>query len=59
MRRLDLGIRRAIWLTREEIVALGSSLRSPMVLMSIDAWLAGRRFPLDVLSSLLAEPARS
>lgn len=59
VRRLDLGIRRAIWLTRAEIVALGSSLRSPMVLMSIDAWLAGRRFPLDALSSLLAEPARS
>src|SRR3569623_2114860 len=32
MRRLDLGIRRALWLSRDEIVALGSRLRSPMVL---------------------------
>lgn len=58
-RPLDKGIRRALWLTREEIVALGPRLRSPMVLLSIDAWLAGRRFPLDVLSSLLGEPDRA
>lgn len=56
-RALDEGIRRAVWLTRTEIAALGGRLRSPMVLLSIDAWLAGRRLPLDVLSSLLAEPA--
>ena len=55
-RPLDAGIRRAVWLTRAEIAALGDRLRSPMVLLSIDAWLAGRRLPLDVLSSLLAEP---
>jgi len=57
-RTLDEGIRRAVWLTRAEIAALGERLRSPMVLLSIDAWLAGRRLPLDVLSSLLAEPAQ-
>lgn len=57
-RPLDKGIRRAVWLTRAEIAALGDRLRSPMVLLSIDAWLAGRRLPLDLLSSLLAEPAR-
>ncbi|UGB39311.1 NUDIX hydrolase [Frateuria soli] len=57
-RLLDQGIRRAVWLTRAEIAALGERLRSPMVLLSIDAWLAGRRLPVDVLSSLLAEPAR-
>ncbi|ULU23512.1 NUDIX hydrolase [Dyella terrae] len=54
-RRLDDGIRRALWLTRDEIVALGDQLRSPLVLMSIDAWLAGQRYPLDLLQSLLAE----
>lgn len=53
-RPLDKGIHRALWLTREEIAALGDRLRSPLVLLSIDAWLAGRRFPLDMLSSLLA-----
>jgi 8-oxo-dGTP pyrophosphatase MutT (NUDIX family) len=51
-RPLDTGIHRALWLTRAEIAALGDRLRSPLVLLSIDAWLAGRRLPLDSLSSL-------
>ena len=55
MRRLDLGIRRALWLSRDEIVALGSRLRSPMVQLSIDAWLSGQRQPLETLSSQLRE----
>ncbi|WP_243048929.1 NUDIX hydrolase [Dyella sp. RRB7] len=54
-RPLDKGIRRALWLTRDEIAALGERLRSPLVLMSIDAWLAGQRYPLGMLRSLLAE----
>jgi 8-oxo-dGTP pyrophosphatase MutT (NUDIX family) len=57
-RRLDVGIRRALWLERSEIAALGPRLRSPMVLHSIDAWLAGRRYPLEALSSLLVEAVR-
>ncbi len=48
-RPLDTGIRRALWLTREEIAVLGDRLRSPLVLASIDDWLAGARLPLDVL----------
>ncbi|MBD8873888.1 NUDIX hydrolase [Rhodanobacter sp. DHB23] len=48
-RPLDTGIRRALWLDRAEIAALGERLRSPLVLASIDAWLAGARFPLDAL----------
>lgn len=52
-RPLDTGIRRALWLTRAEIVALGPQLRSPLVLLSIDAWLSGRRLPLSTLGSLL------
>jgi len=48
-RPLDTGIRRALWLTRDEIDALGDRLRSPLVLLSIDAWLAGSRLPLDTL----------
>jgi 8-oxo-dGTP pyrophosphatase MutT (NUDIX family) len=51
-RPLDTDIRRALWLTRAEIVGLGERLRSPMVLLSIDAWLAGQRLPLDTLSYL-------
>jgi len=51
-RPLDTGIVRALWLTRAEIAALGPRLRSPLVLLSIDAWLAGRRLPLDTLGWL-------
>ena len=51
-RPLDTDIRRALWLTRAEIAALGDRLRSPLVLLSIDAWLAGQRLPLSSLSYL-------
>ncbi len=54
-RPLDTGIRRALWLTRAEIAALGDHLRSPLVLLSIDAWLAGQRLPLDTLSYVSAD----
>ena len=51
-RPLDTGIERALWMTRSEIAALGDRLRSPFVMMSIDAWLAGRRLPLSALDYL-------
>lgn len=54
-RRLDDGIRRALWLSRSEVAALGDRLRSPLVLQSIDAWLSGQRLPLSALGSLLPE----
>ncbi len=57
-RPLDTGIRRALWLRYEEIAALGAKLRSPLVLLSIDAWLAGQRWPLEALHSLLPETSR-
>ncbi|SFW63362.1 NUDIX hydrolase [Luteibacter sp. UNCMF366Tsu5.1] len=50
---LDKGIRRALWLRRDEIEALGDRLRTPLILLTIDAWLDGRRLPLDTVSSLL------
>jgi 8-oxo-dGTP pyrophosphatase MutT (NUDIX family) len=50
---LDTGIRRALWLSRREIADLGDRLRSPMVLMSIDDWLAGQRLPLSVVANLM------
>lgn len=52
-RELDTGIRRALWLRRDEIEALGPRLRSPLILDTIDAWLDGRRLPLDTVASLL------
>ena len=58
-RPLDTGIQRALWLTRSEIAAIGDRLRSPLVLMSIDAWLAGQRLPLSTLGYLPDQGTRS
>lgn len=52
-RPLDSGILRALWMRRDEIEALGTRLRSPLILTTIDTWLSGRRFPLEAVASLL------
>ena len=49
---LDAGIVRAIWMSREDILACGDQLRSPMVLRAVDDYLAGQRFPLDAVRHL-------
>lgn len=48
-RTLDDGIVRAVWLTPEEIRASRPRHRSPLVLRCVEDYLAGRRFPLDLL----------
>jgi ADP-ribose pyrophosphatase YjhB (NUDIX family) len=48
-RPLDEGILAAHWLTLDEIRALQAQHRSPMVLRCIEDWLAGRRYPLELL----------
>ena len=48
-RTLDAGIVRTLWMTRDEIAASGPRLRSPMVLRSVDDFIAGKRLPLDAL----------
>ena len=48
-RRLDAGILRAVWMTPGEIRACADRHRSPLVSQCIDDYLAGRRFPLDLL----------
>lgn len=53
--RLDSGIERAVWLDRDEIVARQAQWRSPLVLRCVDDYLAGRRYPLDLLVSLLPD----
>ena len=55
---LDDGIHRTLWLTREEIAAQSSRLRSPMVLRCVDDYLAGHRYPLTLLRDLDEESAR-
>lgn len=47
--RLDEGIARTLWLTRDEIAASMERHRSPWVLTCVDDYLAGRRLPLDVI----------
>jgi 8-oxo-dGTP pyrophosphatase MutT (NUDIX family) len=48
-RPLDAGIIRAVWLTPQEIRREAARHRSPLVMRCIDDFLAGQRFPLDVL----------
>lgn len=48
-RKLDEGILQAIWLSRDELLEKQTQLRSPMVMQGIDDYLAGNRYPLDLL----------
>jgi len=48
-RALDVGIVRTVWLSRDEIAASRARHRSPYVLACVDDYLAGRRFPLDLV----------
>lgn len=48
-RPLDDGIVAAHWLTLAEIRALYAQHRSPLVMRCIEDWLAGRRYPLELL----------
>lgn len=48
-RPLDEGILRAVWLTPAEIAASRARHRSPLILQCVEDWLAGRRFPLDLI----------
>lgn len=50
---LDSGIERTLWLRRDEILVRQPQWRSPLVLRCVDDYLAGRRYPLDVLVDLL------
>jgi len=49
-RRLDEGILGAVWMTPEEIQACRDRHRSPLVWQCVADCLAGRRFPLDLIS---------
>ncbi|TXL20687.1 NUDIX hydrolase [Methylococcaceae bacterium HT5] len=50
---LDDGIIATHWLTREEILSKKSQLRSPLVLTTIDQYLAGERYPLALLKTFV------
>ena len=48
-RPLDTGILRAVWMSMAEIEASQARHRSPLVLQCVRDYLAGRRFPLDLM----------
>jgi 8-oxo-dGTP pyrophosphatase MutT (NUDIX family) len=49
-RTLDDGIVSAHWLTMAEVQACRSRHRSPLILRCIDDLVAGKRYPLDLLT---------
>lgn len=51
-RELDRDIVATHWLEPDDIRARERQLRSPLVLRSIDDYLAGRRYPLELLVEL-------
>ena len=52
LRPLDKGIVRALWMSRAELMAHAERLRSPLVIQCIDDYLAGKRYPLDIIHDL-------
>jgi hypothetical protein len=50
-RPLDDGIVRTLWMTPEELRASAARHRSPLVLQCMEDHLAGRRYPLDVVTT--------
>ncbi|MCC5857387.1 MAG: NUDIX hydrolase [Ectothiorhodospiraceae bacterium] len=54
---LDEGIVRALWLSLDEIRDATQRLRSPMVLRNIEDYLAGHRYPVDLVQDISDGPA--
>lgn len=48
-RALDDGIVRTLWMTPEEIRASASRHRSPLLLQGVEDYLAGKRYPLELM----------
>ncbi len=48
---LDVGIVRTVWLTADEIRASTDRHRSPLLLRCMEDYLAGRRYPLDLITT--------
>lgn len=49
---LDDDISRTLWMSRDDIAAETDRLRSPLVLRCIDDYIAGRHYPLDLLTRM-------
>jgi hypothetical protein len=46
---LDKGIIQAVWLTLDEMHAASDRMRSPLVIASVEQYIEGARFPLDLI----------
>ena len=47
--QLDKGIVRTLWMTAAEMRADSDRMRSPLVLASVEQYLAGQRWPLELI----------
>ena len=52
-RKLDAGVLRAVWMEKAELEANRDRLRNTMVLRCVEDYLAGKRYPLDLLNHYL------
>jgi ADP-ribose pyrophosphatase YjhB (NUDIX family) len=52
-RTLDKGILRAVWMSADELRAQGDRLRSPLVTRCVEDYVAGRRFPLNMVEHVV------
>ena len=48
-RKLDSGILQTLWLSPAEILATRSRHRSPLILRCVEDYIAGKRYPLELL----------
>jgi 8-oxo-dGTP pyrophosphatase MutT (NUDIX family) len=58
-RALDPDIVRTVWLTADELRACPDRHRTPLVMRCVDDYLAGRRFPLDLIHTHAVAPSAS
>jgi 8-oxo-dGTP pyrophosphatase MutT (NUDIX family) len=50
-RRLDYGIVRTLWLSADEVRTSRALHRSPLVVQCMEDYLAGRRYPLELVTT--------
>ena len=55
MQALDDGIVQAVWMSVDEMRDKANLMRSPQVLMCVEDYLAGKRYPLQVVTHLWPE----
>lgn len=58
-RPLDRGILRTHWFTRDQLLGYVQRLRTPMVLRCVDDFLAGARYPLELVTRLPLDEVKS